>query len=266
MSDNLSKLIKTSNKMIDVATGMLQACQLKRKKVYSHSRFAASFFLRRSWEMFESFLILVKEGRIIDSALLLRSFLDMGITLGYIFAKDIDETESEKRAYLYLIEGNCYQLKLANSNLNGFRKFESNIDERRDELEKQVKDLETDFKKRYGEEEQKFPSSIEERAKQSNYDILREVYDQSYRVLSSIEHHSFFFGQDYVDSDECEPLKEINHLERHPQLKLVVSLFYFRSIFIEILNVFNNVFRLDWEKQITELRALQDEEYVLLRE
>jgi len=104
------------------------------------------------------------------------------------------------------------------------------------------------------------------RAIKSNYEILRKVYDQSYRILSSIEHHSILFGQDYVNSDECEPAGEIDPLERHPQLKLAVSLFYFRSIFIEILNVFNNTYRLGWEKQVAELRALQDEEYPLLRE
>lgn len=266
MSDDMTKFIETSNKMIAVATGMLKTCKSKKKKVYSHSRFASSFLFRRSWEMFESFLILVKEGRIIDSAVLLRSFLDMGITLGYIFAKDIDEIENEKRACLYLIEGNKFQLKLANSNMDGFRKYDIKIEERRDELEKQVRDLETEFKKQFGEEEIIFPSSIEERAKQSNYEILRKVYDISYRVLSSIEHHSFFFGQGYVDGDECEPLEEINHLKRHPQLKLSVSLFYFKLIFIEVLNVFNEVFRLSWDKQVAELRALHDEEYVLLRD
>ena len=86
MSDNLNKLIETSNRMLEIAKGLAQSCQLKKNKVFSYSRFVASFFLRRAWEMFESFLTLVQENRIIDSAVLLRSFLEMGISLGYIFA------------------------------------------------------------------------------------------------------------------------------------------------------------------------------------
>ena len=104
MSESLNKLIETSLKMIETAKGMLQSCQLKKSKVYSTSRFVVSFFLRRSWEMFESFLILIKENRIIDSAVLLRSLLEMGISLGYIFAKDADETENEIRALTYQLD------------------------------------------------------------------------------------------------------------------------------------------------------------------
>ena len=60
MSDSLSKLIETSYKMIDIAKGMLKSSQLKKNKVRSISRFVVSFFLRRSREMFESFLVLTK--------------------------------------------------------------------------------------------------------------------------------------------------------------------------------------------------------------
>jgi len=266
MSDNLSRLIESGYKMIEVANKLLLACGRKEKKVYSHSRSAVSFFLRRSLELFESFLILVKERRIIDSAVLLRSLLDMGMTLGYIYSKDIDEAESEKRAHLYLIEGNRFQLKLLNSNIDEIRKTDTKIVERKAEIEGQIRDLEEDYKKQYGEEVKKYPSHIEERAKQSKYQILKKVYDQSYRILSSIEHHSFFFGQDYVDMDECEPIKKIDHLRLHPELKLTVNLMYFRSIFIEILSVFDKEFQLGWEKQVAELRALQDEEHPLLRD
>ena len=114
MSDNLNTLIETSYEMIETTKCMLQSCQLKKKKVYSTSRFVVSFFLRRSWEMFESFLILIKENRIIDSAVLLRSLLEMGISLGYIFAKDVDETENEIRALTYQLDGDRHQLKMIN--------------------------------------------------------------------------------------------------------------------------------------------------------
>lgn len=74
------------------------------------------------------------------------------------------------------------------------------------------------------------------------------------------------FGQHYVDSRECEPIVVINHLEHYSQLKPSVSLFLFRIVFIEILSVFNDVFKLNWEKQIAENRILQDEEYILLKD
>jgi len=265
MSESLNKLIATSLKMIETAKGMLQSCQLKKSKVYSTSRFVVSFFLRRSWEMFESFLILIKENRIIDSAVLLRSLLEMGISLGYIFAKDADETENEIRALTYQLDGDRHQLKMTNSNLEGFKEFDSNIEARRDELKEQIKMIEGVLKDKYGKEEWNLPKIVE-RAILSKSDVLKMAYNQSYRDLSSIEHHNMLFGQHYVDSKKCEPIEEINHLKHYSQLKPSVSLFLFRIVFIEILGVFNGVFKLNWDKQLTEFRKLQDEEYGLLKD
>ena len=264
MSDSLSKLIETSYKMIDIAKGMLKSCQLKKSKVYSTSRFVVSFFLRRSWEMFESFLILITKNRIIDSSVLLRIILEMGISLGYIFAKDIDETENEIRALTYKLDGDRQQLKLTNSNLEGFREFDSNIEARRDELKEQISMIEGVLKDRYGKEEWDLPKIIN-RANLSRFDVLKSAYNQSYRDLSNIEHHSILFGQHYVDSKECEPIEEINHLKHYSQLKLSVSLFLFRIVFIEILSVFNDVFQLNWHKQVAEIRKFQRKEYGLLK-
>ncbi len=265
MFESLNKLIETSLKMIDIAKGMLQSCQLKKSKVYSTSRFVVSFFLRRSWEMFESFLILIKENRIIDSAVLLRSLLEMGISLGYIFAKDIDETENEIRALTYQLDGDRQQLKLINSNLEGFKEFDSNIEARRDELKEQIRMIEGVLKDKYGKEEWELPK-IEQRAILSRSDVLKKAYNQSYRDLSSIEHHNMLFGQHYVDSKKCEPIEEIRHLDHFPQLKPAVSLFLFRIVFIEIMGVFNDVFQLNWNKQVAEIRKFQDKEYRLLKD
>lgn len=74
------------------------------------------------------------------------------------------------------------------------------------------------------------------------------------------------FGQHYVDSEKCEPIEEINHLEHYSQLKLSVSLFLFRIVFIEILSVFNQVFQLNWEEKLKEIRRMQEEEYALLKD
>jgi len=252
--------------MISVAEDMLQSCHQKKNKVYSETRFVASFFFRRSWEMFESFLILVKENRIIDSAVLLRSLCDMGINLGYIFAKDIDDREQEIRASKYLLEGNWQQLKLTENNLEGFREFNKDIEARRDELVGQIEDIKNMFKERFGVNEWKRLPTILQRAELSKFDILKQVYNQSYLDLSSIEHHNIWFGQHYVDTKECEPKKETNLLENYSQLRSAVSLFLFRIIFIEILNVFNQVFKLNWEEKILDMRKSQDEEYPLLKD
>ncbi len=265
MSKSLSKLIDTSHKMIDIAKGMLQSCQLKKSKVYSTSRFVVSFFLRRSWEMFESFLSLIKENRIIDSAVLLRSILEMGINLGYIFAKDTDENENEIRALTYQLGGKRQQLKLINSNLEGFKEVDSNIEARRDELNEQIRMIEGVLKDKYGKEKWDLPT-IEQRAILSGSDVLKKAYNQAYRDLSSIDHHNMLFGQHYVDSKECEPIEEINHLKHYPQLKPSVSLFLFRVVFVEILSVFNDEFQLNWDKQVAGIRKLQDEEYPLLKD
>ena len=265
MSEKLKILIESSYKMIELAENMLNSCQLKKGKVYSESRFVVSFFLRRSWEMFESFIILIKEARIIDGAVLLRSVLEMGFNLGYIFAKDIDENENEIRALIYHLDGDRQQLKLINSNLEGFKEFDRDIEARRDELKEQIRIMEGVLQDRYKRDNWSLPN-IEERVKLSKSEVLKSAYSQSYRDLSNIEHHSMLFGQHYVDDKGCEPIVAINHLEHHSQLKPSVSLFLFRIVFIEILNVFNEVFKLNWDMQIAENRKLQDEEYKLLKD
>lgn len=265
MAENIMKIIESSDRMIELAKSMLRSCQSKKDKVYSESRYIISFFLRRSWEMFESFIILIKEERIIDSALLLRSQLEMGFTLGYIFANDIDENENEIRALIYRLDGNRQQLKLVNSNLEGFKEIDPNIETRRDELKEQIAEMEGKLRERYIREDWSFPI-IEERAKLSRSVVLNSAYNQSYRDLSNIEHHSMLFGEHYVNNEECEPIEKVDHLKLSPQLKLSVSIFLFRIVFIEILNVFNQVFRLNWTAKIDEIRKSQDEEYSLLKD
>lgn len=265
LSEKMQKLVETSYDLIAIAKGMQESCHIKKKKVYSHSRYIISFFFRRAWEMFESFLILIKENKIIDSALLLRSILEMGMSLGYIFADDIDENENEIRAIEYILNGDKQQVKLINCNLEGFKEFDAKIETRRDELNKQIKTMEDVLKKKYDKEKWKLPS-IEKRALLSKSQVLKMAYDQSYRDLSNIEHHNMLFGKHYVDGNECEPIEEINHLKHYSQLKPSVSLFLFRIVFIEILGVFNQVFQLNWNKQLAKVRKLQDEEYGLLKD
>lgn len=265
MTENLRMLIETSYRMIELAKKMLCSCKQKKGKVYSESRIVISYFLRRSWEMFESFIILVKEERIIDSAVLLRSLLEMGFSLGYIFSKDTNEKENEIRALIYHLDGDRQQLKLINSNLEGFKEFDPEIEVRRNEIKEQIKKMEGLLQNKYKRDDWSLPT-IEERVKLSKSEVLKSAYNQSYRDLSNIEHHSMLFGQHYVDDEECEPVQLINHLKHYSQLKPSVSLFLFRIVFIEILDVFNQVFKIDWEEKILEIRKLQDVEYKLLKD
>jgi predicted AlkP superfamily phosphohydrolase/phosphomutase len=265
MSENLEKLINTSYKLIEVAKGMLQSCQLKKNKVYSDSRFIISFFFRRAWEMFESFLILIKEKRIVDSAVLLRSFCDMGVNLGYIFSDKLDKKEKEIRAMEYMLEGDRAQLSIMNANIEEFKEFDSKIELRRDELKEEIRRIEEVLKNKYSKDDWKLPS-IKERAKESGFEILKNVYNQSYKYFSNIEHHSIFFGQDYVDKESCEPKESTEKFEKLPHMKPTVNLYLFRIIFKEILGAFNDEFQLNWGKKLSEIRKIQEEEYKLLKE
>ncbi len=265
MPENLDQLVLSSQKIIEEAKGMLVACCRKDKKVFSYPRVVVSFFLRRSLELFESLLVLISENRIIDSALLLRSILELGISLGYIFAAGEHETENKKRALKYLLDGDRQQLKMININLEGFKTFDKNIETRRDEIKKQIGEMEATFRKEYQDERWDLPN-IEERAKQSKSQVLVDIYNQSYRDLSNIEHHNYLFGRHYVDEEKCEPLLEVDQLKHYAQLRPEATLYFFRMIFIEILSVFNDVFLLGREAQIKDIRLLQEREYDLLKE
>lgn len=265
MTENTQKLVETSYRLITIAKEMLESCQIKRGKVYSHIRYIISFFFRRALEMFESFLILIKENRIIDCTLLLRSILDMGMSLGYIFANDINEHENEIRARIYMLDGIRMQRKLINCNLEGFKEFNSNIEARRDELTGQIEEIESDLKDNYSVEKCDLPDILN-RALISKSQVLKDAYNQSYRDLCTIEHHNMLFGQHYVDTKKVEPKEIINHLEHYSQLNPSVSIILFRIVFIEILNAFNQVFQLNWKEKIKEIRNMQGEDWALIKD
>lgn len=265
MTNNLAELLDSRDKMATIAKEILQICKGRAKKEYSHTRNTVSFLFRRSLEIFETLTILIRAGRIVDSALMLRSLVEMGISLGYIFAKDIDELENEKRALRYLLNGDKQQRDLLKANLEEFKKSDSNIEKRLDELNDHLKQMEEDFKNKYKDENWKLPC-IKQRAVLSNYKELLEAYNLSYRDLSNIEHHNFLFGQHYVDDEKCEPKVEISLPKELTQFRPIVILAYSRALFLNMLSVFNDEFHLGRERQITELRSLQDKEFALLKE
>lgn len=259
MSEILDKLLAASFEFLKIAKEMQQRCLEKKNKVYSDSRYIISFFFKRAIEMFESFIVLIKEQRWADSAILLRSFWEMGISTGYIYK---DPKEKELNALRYLLDENEVQKKIINANLQDFKEIDSNIESRRDEIREEVDRIKKELCKKYCEQDWKLPS-IEERTKQSGSIVLKQAYNQIYRYLSNIEHHNIFFGRNYVNKENCEPLEEIKEVIF---LSPEVNLFMFRIIFLVILKTFNEEFQLKWKDKLSELEKTHDEEYQLLKE
>ena len=194
LKDRTEALFEMCYELIKLAEQMLFTCRQKDKKVSSYSREAVAFFFRRSYEMIESFLILVQKNRLVDAALLLRSLCDMVINLTYI---TVDKEEKKKRAMKYMLEGNRTQLKLINTNLKGFKEISANIEDRRERLKEDLAKMEKELKNDYGDEDWELPP-IEQRAYKSGEKVYN-YYNLVYRTYSDIEHHNIFFGQAYID-------------------------------------------------------------------
>ena len=243
---------------------MLEECERKHNADFSYGKFVIAFFFRRAIEMFESFLLLISRKRLIDGLILLRSFCEMGINLGYIFSDENNENEKNIRALKYVLAGDRAQLKLIITNLEDFREFDDNIEHRRNEVASNIEKIENILCDEYGIENWEL-ISIEERAKHSGFDVVKSIYNQIYRYTSNIEHHNMFFGQDYVSTDNCIPLKTINEFHKLPHIKSPVSLYLFRIIYIEILVAFNNEYHLNFDDNLSKLRKKHEKEYSLLK-
>lgn len=259
MSEMLDKLLATSFKFIDVAKEMHQRCLEKKNKVHSDSRYIISFFFKRAIEMFESFIILIKERSLADSGILLRSFWEMGISTGYMYEKPENK---ELNVLRYLLDANEAQKKIINANIQDFKEIDSNVESRRDEITEEIDRIKQELCKKYSEQDWKLPS-IEERAKQSGSVVLKQAYNQVYRYLSNVEHHNIFFGGNYVDKENCEPLEKVEVITLlTPEINLIM----FRSIFIVILKKFNEEFQLKWKEKLSELEKIQDAEYQQMKQ
>jgi hypothetical protein len=258
--DRTKELFGKCYELIELAGQMLQTCKLKSEKVSSHSRGVVAFFFRRAWEMFESFLILVQEKRLVDAALLLRSLCDMTINLEYI---TVDQKEKKKRAMKYVLEGNRAQLKIINTNLKGFKEISPTIEVRRDELKEDLAKIEEELKNEYGDEDWDLPP-IEQRACKSG-EIVYNYYNLVYRPYSNIEHHNIFFGQDYVDREKCEPLEDPKEIVESNLFQPHITLYMFKGLFLVILSKFNEEYQLKWGEKIKTLLEEHKEEFNLYK-
>jgi hypothetical protein len=254
MSDILVIIIRTSNQFIKVAKEMVQSCTLKKNKRQTYSRYVISFFFRRALEMFESFILLIQEDKLADSAILFRSFMEMGISTGFIF--DFNE-KKEMNALKYILNGSKSQKKILEENIDSLNEIGIEVQHRLEEINEQIKNEIIRFKADFPNEKPALPS-IEKRAEDSGSEVLKKAYDQLYRYFSNIEHHNTWFGRDYVDENECSPEEEIR---REFGFAPELNLWTFRSIFLVIMKFFNNEFLLGWRKKISQLERLHEAEY-----
>lgn len=256
----VNELFDSCDRLIYLAKQMLRSCQMKRKKVHSPSRYIVSFFFRRSLEMLESFIVLIKACRLIDGAVLLRSLCDMSINLAYILA---EPKTKEINALKYMLKGETDQQKLLDENYDWIKKRDSNIDLRKSEIEENIKNIKGELTKKYKVTKWGLPP-IKQRAKDSG-EIIFNYYTQVYVYYSNIEHHSMFFGQSYVDWDKCEPLKETDKVENSVFFRPEITIYMFRGLFLVALSKFNKEFQLKWGDKISKALKIHASEIKKLR-
>lgn len=259
ISKSLRILLRTSNETIEMAHNLFQSCHQKSNKVYSHSRLLSSFYFRRAWEMFESFIILIRENRLVDSVIILRSLCNMTIDLSYILS---EPNQEEIRAIKFLLAGDKEQKNIVKHNKEEFKKYYPDIETRLMKLEENIRLEEEHLSKQYKEKNWNLPKFYKRAAQAGPH--VHNYYNQVYSYYSNIEHHNYLFGQAYVDVENCEPLKDPEKIESSSFFRPEMTLFLCRGLFIEILKGFNTVFKLKWKKNLDELmnKHLQELELI----
>lgn len=243
----VNDLLSSCKGLIYLAEQMLKSCQIKKQKVHSYSRYIVSFFFRRSLQMLQSFVILIKEHRLVDGAVLLRSLCNMAIDLAYI---TVNPKRKEIKALKYMLKGETDQQKLLEDNYDVIKELDSNIDSRRTEIEKNIKNIKSELTKKYKITKWGL-SPIKKRAEDSGK-IVFNYYTQVYGYYSNIEHHSIFFGNYYVDWDKCEPRENLEEIESSVFFRPEIILYLFRGLFLVILSKFNKEFQLKWGDIISD--------------
>ncbi|MFX1532808.1 MAG: DUF5677 domain-containing protein [Promethearchaeota archaeon] len=250
MTSSINQLYKACEESIELAEQILQDCHSKEKKVLSPYRGVVSFYFRRSWEILESFVILIKNNRLVDATLLLRSFCNMFIDLVYISA---EPATKELKLLKYMLERDRNQLKLINTNLDDLKKLDSDIGLRKDKLEKNIKEVEEELKSKYPKEKSWELPCIADRAYKAGKTPFM-LYNMAYRPYSNVEHNNVLFGENYVDEDKCEPKSSPEQgIEKSPFFQPKVTLQLLSQLFLEILKKFNEEFQLDYEGKIVEM-------------
>lgn len=259
IDEHLKIMIGTAYEFLDTAKKMMDSCRNKENKRCSECRLVIAFFCRRAVEIAESFLILIKEDRLPDALLLLRSFWEMGINTDYIFS---DPKKKEINSIKYLLNEYRSTIKMLKNNREEFLSDGLDVDARLAEIQKKEASAMRRLAEEYKEEDISWPRRISDRARNSKSWVIKQAYYMAYAYASNIEHHDMSFGKEYLDVDRCEPLKDI---PTSILLRPDVNLFMCRSILLVVMKTFNDEFDLKWGKVIEKYEKKQDDEYNMMK-
>lgn len=249
----LKQMIATGYEFIEIANKMMESCWRKDNNQFLNSRIVISFFIRRAVELSESFLILLQHDRLADSAILLRSFWEMGINTDFIFA---DDKKKETNAIRFLLNEYKGKIKLLERNKDEFKANKLDVEKRLAKLNEEIGEMKKSFSKQYRIDKWTWPN-IYDRAKDSTSWVIKQAYNQVYTYICSIDHHDISFGKNYVD-DNDKPLKDIKMVFL---LRPDVNLVMWRGILLVIMKTFNQEFNLEWGDVLKGLELKQDREY-----
>jgi hypothetical protein len=254
MTELADRMIATGYEFVELANKMMKSCRQKDKKVRTYNRAVISFFMSRAAEGFESFLLLLRNNRLADAAVLFRSFCEMGIDTAYIFS---DPKLKDLRVMQYLLNESKEVIKTLDKNKDELSQDGYKVDERLEKKRAGLEKMKTDFAKQFKEGDWRWPT-IEKRVELSKNEVIRSMYYQVYAFTSNIEHHNMLFGRDYISLDDCGPAEVA---EPNPLLRPELHLIIFRSILLVIMKIFNEEYHLKWEKALESLGEKQGQDY-----
>ncbi len=247
---NLHFFINHSNKLLDLAQKVYNSCLLKRNKRKSYFRIVISAGFSRAYILFESILILVKNNRVIDAGILLRSFYNLFVNLCYI--KESEE-EKEERAILFLYDRTIKLLNLYKKRKQLYYSIgeKSRIDKWINFYEEEKKELEIMLREKNINLKPWNKISIYEKVK--SIEKLAETYNLLYADLSRFEHHDFSSLEAFVDLNTCDPVLNPHIEDVSPVLKPELIIWLSNVMFGTIVRDFNEEYQLRWQKKIDEI-------------
>ena len=247
-SELLAFLYKYSERIIELARSMQGSCVRKvNKKKTNYRLVLSSIYFARAFEIFESIIFLVRENRITDAGILLRSLTNLIINLRYI------EKNKEERATLLLFDLATQHRKLYEKSKNFFDSIKKTQQVNR-------------YIQFYKNEEQRlqriirrnYPNAtpwdrIRISDKAAVHHDMQYVYDLLYADLSRYEHNDFSAMRSYVNPDTMDPIITTGSRRHSPVLNPTNILMITSIIFGIVIELFNDEFRLRWRERIIEL-------------
>jgi hypothetical protein len=243
----LEFLYRYSEKIIELAHSMHGSCVRKMNKKKTNYRLVLSSYFARAFEISESILLLVRDNRITDAGVLLRSLTNLIINLRYI------EKNKEERATLLLFDLATQHRKLYEKSkdffdsvgktqqVNRYIQFYRNEEQR----------LQRIIRRNYPNATPWDKIRISDKAA-AQHD-MQYVYDLLYTDLSRYEHHDFSAMRSYVNPDTADPIITIGSRRHSPVLNPPNILMITNIIFGIVIELFNDEFRLRWRERITRL-------------